>query len=96
MSTEDKVHSEFITSVYGKPVIIGLSSGVIYKGTRIVLACYYLGILGSLDGFLNVVLEQAEEYNDGMFTARFNDCFLRGNNSTYCFLNSNRSNVHCS
>ena len=34
-----------------------------------------------MDGFLNVVLEQAEEYNEGKFVARFNDCFLRGNNS---------------
>ncbi|CBK24608.2 uncharacterized protein [Blastocystis hominis] len=72
MSAEDKVNSEFIASVYGKPVIIGLFTGVIYKG-----------ILGSLDGFLNVVLEQAEEYNDGKFVARFNDCFLRGNNIMY-------------
>lgn len=55
-----------------------------------------LGILGSLDGFLNVVLEQAEEYNDGKFVARFNDCFLRGNNSKEYTVGSSCSNVHCS
>ena len=37
MSAEDKVNSEFIASVYGKPVIIGLFTGVIYKGIRFVL-----------------------------------------------------------
>ena len=35
MSSEDKVNSEFIASVYGKPVIIGLFTGVIYKGRRL-------------------------------------------------------------
>ena len=32
MSTESNSHSDFIKSVYGRPVIIGLSSGVVYKG----------------------------------------------------------------
>ena len=31
------MNSEFIASVYGKPVIIGLFTGVIYKGIRFVL-----------------------------------------------------------
>ena len=34
-----------------------------------------------MDGFLNVVLEQAEEFEDGELTNRYNDCFIRGNNS---------------
>ena len=40
-----------------------------------------------MDGFLNVVLEQAEEFEDGELTNRYNDCFIRGNNSNRCSSN---------
>ena len=40
-------------------------------------------MLGCLDGFLNVVMEQAEEYVDGKYSSRYSDCFIRGNNSRF-------------
>lgn len=64
-----KSPSDFLRQIIGKPVIVQLYSGVMYKG---VLAC--------LDSFLNIAMEQTEEYVDGQLKARYGDCFLRGNN----------------
>ena len=64
--------SEFLRTVLGKPVVVQLNSGVTYKG---VLAC--------LDGFMNIALEQTEEYVDGQLKNKFGDVFLRGNNVFY-------------
>ncbi len=61
--------SDFLKQVIGKPVVVQLNSGVTYRG---VLAC--------LDGFMNIALEQTEEYVDGQLKARYGDCFIRGNN----------------
>jgi hypothetical protein len=33
-----------------------------------------------LDGFLNIAMEQTEEYVDGQLKNRYGDCFIRGNN----------------
>ena len=62
---------EFVHSIVGKSVVVKLNSGVSYHG---VLAC--------LDGFMNLALEQCEEYVDGQRTKSFGDCFIRGNNGT--------------
>ena len=48
--------ADFLKSVIGKPVIVKLNSGVNYKG-----------VLASLDGMLNIAMEQTEEYVDMMF-----------------------------
>ena len=61
--------SDFLKQVIGKPIIVQLNSVVTYKG---ILAC--------LDGFMNIAMEQTEEYVDGQLKARFGDCFIRGNN----------------
>lgn len=66
--------SDFLRQVLGKPVIVQLNSGVNYRG---ILAC--------LDGFMNIAMEQAEEYVDGQLKARYGDCFIRGNNGNYFF-----------
>ena len=39
-----------------------------------------VGLLTCLDGYMNVALEQTEEYSGGRLTGRFGECFLRGNN----------------
>ena len=62
---------EFVHRIVGKSVVVKLNSGVSYYG---VLAC--------LDGFMNLALEQCEEYVDGQRTKSFGDCFIRGNNGT--------------
>jgi U6 snRNA-associated Sm-like protein LSm6 len=67
-----KKPSDFLRQVLGKPVVVELNSGVNYRG---VLAC--------LDGFMNIAMEQTEEYVDGQLKARYGDCFLRGNNVLY-------------
>ena len=46
-----------------------LNSGIEYRG---VLAC--------LDGYLNIAMEQTEEFEDGQLKAKYGDCFIRGNN----------------
>lgn len=67
--------TDFLKQVIGKPVIVKLNSGVTYRG---VLAC--------LDGFMNIAMEQTEEYSDGQLKNRYGDCFIRGNNGkiTHC------------
>ena len=40
----------------------------------------YRGILACLDGYLNLALEQSEEFRDGQLQAKYGDCFIRGNN----------------
>lgn len=53
----------------GRSVTVRLNSGTDYKG---VLAC--------LDGYMNIAMEQTEEYVDGQLKAKYGDCFIRGNN----------------
>ena len=62
--------SEFIKQVMGRPVIVKLNSGVTYHG-----------ILAGLDEYMNIAMEQTEEYEDGKFQQRYGDVFIRGNNS---------------
>ena len=38
------------------------------------------GVLACLDGFMNIAMEQTEEWVDGQLKARYGDCFIRGNN----------------
>ena len=37
-------------------------------------------LIFSLDGYMNIAMEQAEEYVDGQLKAKHGDCFIRGNN----------------
>jgi U6 snRNA-associated Sm-like protein LSm6 len=67
-----KSPTEFLKQVIGKPVVVKLHSGVTYKG---VLAC--------LDGFMNIAMEQTEEYIDGQLKNKYGDCFIRGNNGKW-------------
>ena len=61
--------SAFLKNVLGRPVVVKLNSGVDYRG---VLAC--------LDGFMNIAMEQTEEYVNGQLKAKYGDAFIRGNN----------------
>lgn len=38
------------------------------------------GVLACLDGYMNIAMEQTEEYVDGQLKAKYGDCFIRGNN----------------
>ncbi|KAI5644638.1 LSM domain-containing protein [Phthorimaea operculella] len=61
--------SSFIQNIHGRPVVVKLNSGVDYRG---VLAC--------LDGYMNIALEQTEEYVNGQLKNKYGDAFIRGNN----------------
>ena len=64
--------NDFVHRIVGLPVVVKLNSGMEYHG---VLSC--------LDGFLNLALEQTEEFVDGQLKNKFGDCFIRGNNVLY-------------
>ncbi|ODN73963.1 U6 snRNA-associated Sm-like protein LSm6 [Cryptococcus amylolentus CBS 6039] len=64
--------SEFLQNIVGKRVKVRIGSGVDYTG-----------LLTCLDGYMNVALENTEEWAGGVKTADYGDCFLRGNNVLY-------------
>jgi U6 snRNA-associated Sm-like protein LSm6 len=64
--------SDFLKDVLGRPVNVRLNSGTDYRG---VLAC--------LDGYMNIAMEQTEEYVDGQLKSKYGDCFIRGNNGMF-------------
>jgi len=71
-TTQKRSPSDFLKKVLGRPVSVKLNGGTDYKG---VLAC--------LDGYMNIAMEQTEEYVDGQLKAKYGDCFIRGNNVLY-------------
>ena len=82
--------TDFLKGVVGKRVIVRLTSGVDYRGTFVILEQLSLqnsllvGILSCLDGYMNIALEQTEEYVNGAVTNRYGDAFIRGNNGQCC------------
>mmetsp|Transcript_119719 Transcript_119719/g.298607 ORF Transcript_119719/g.298607 Transcript_119719/m.298607 type:complete len:82 (-) Transcript_119719:339-584(-) len=64
--------SDFIKQVLGRPVIVKLNNGTDYRG---ILAC--------LDGYMNIAMEQTEEWVDGQVKNKYGDTFIRGNNVLY-------------
>ena len=69
---KSKTPSDFLKSILGRPIRVKLNSGMEYRG-----------VLGSLDGYLNIAMEQTEEYSPtGQLRAKYGDCFIRGNNGT--------------
>ena len=40
-------------------------------------------MLACLDGYLNIALEQTEEYVNGQLKQKYGDAFLRGNNGMW-------------
>mmetsp|Transcript_27319 Transcript_27319/g.75987 ORF Transcript_27319/g.75987 Transcript_27319/m.75987 type:complete len:82 (+) Transcript_27319:127-372(+) len=67
-----KAPSDFIKQVLGRPVIVKLNNGTDYRG-----------ILNCLDGYMNICMEQTEEYVDGQLKNKYGDAFIRGNNVLY-------------
>lgn len=78
MSLQAQSPTEFLKTIVGQPVIVKLNSGVDYRGTNlpvsstrtlahalIILANTDLGVLTCLDGYMNIALEQTEEYVNG-------------------------------
>ena len=42
----------------------------------------HAGVLANLDGYMNIALEQTEEYVNGQLKNKYGDAFIRGNNGT--------------
>ena len=40
----------------------------------------FTGILACLDGYMNIAMEQTEEYVNGQLKNKYGDAFIRGNN----------------
>ena len=72
MAEKQNNPNDFIKELTGRPVVVKVNSGV----------CYH-GILACIDGFMNIALEQTQEYVDGELKASYGDCFIRGNNVLY-------------
>ncbi|KAI8578879.1 hypothetical protein K450DRAFT_244931 [Umbelopsis ramanniana AG] len=70
--SSSRTPSDFLNSVIGRQVLVKLNSGIDYQG---VLAC--------LDGYMNIALENTEEYVDGKLKNSYGDTFIRGNNVLY-------------
>lgn len=61
--------ADFLRLLMGRSVRVKLVSGE-----------EYLGIMVALDETMNVVLEKAEEFVDGLLNKKYEEIFLRGNN----------------
>ncbi|OMJ12769.1 Sm-like protein LSM6A [Smittium culicis] len=77
-----KSPSEYLKNIIGSQVVVRLNSGIDYKGT---LAC--------LDGYMNITMENTEEYFDGVLKNSYGDAFIRGNNGMFFSL-FNVTNTH--
>lgn len=64
--------SKFLGDLIGSPVRVKLYSGAEYRGD-----------LQTIDGYMNVVLENGKEFINGNVTRDYGDLFLRGNTGTY-------------
>lgn len=52
-------------------------------GIDIVIPFYFAGVLACLDGYMNIALDQTEEYVNGQLKNKYGDAFIRGNNVLY-------------
>jgi len=48
-----------------------------------ILLSHFSGVLACLDGYMNIAMEQTEEFVDGQLKAKYGDCFIRGNNGEF-------------
>merc|ERR1712151_1006255 len=78
---KQRTPSDFLKSILGRPINVRLSNGTDYRG---ILAC--------LDGYMNIAMEQTEEYDsvDHVLKNKYGDCFIRGNNVLYISAPSKR------
>lgn len=93
MSLRKQTPSDFLKQIIGRPVVVKLNSGVDYRGNMVawtylwrflspyIDSCHFpIGVLACLDGYMNIAIEQTEEYVNGQLKNKYGDAFLRGNN----------------
>ena len=64
--------TDFLKQIFGKLVQVKLHNG-----------SQFIGILASLDGNMNIVLEKAEEFEGEELRNKYGMVYLRGNNVYY-------------
>ncbi|GMG40504.1 unnamed protein product [Ambrosiozyma monospora] len=64
--------STFLSNILHSPVTVKLTHATEYRG-----------VLSSIDGYMNVVLENASEIVDNNEVSTYSEVFLRGNNVLY-------------
>jgi U6 snRNA-associated Sm-like protein LSm6 len=87
-ATDAKDPSGFLSEIIGAPVTVKLNSGVVYKGEQNLTSeaemkrklMVFVGELQSVDGYMNIALEQTREFVDGKQRRTYGDAFVRGNN----------------
>ena len=67
--------SDFLKQIIGRPVVVKLNSGADYRGNNIWsfanvdilvdIVLNFVGVLACLDSYMNIALEQTEEYVNG-------------------------------
>ena len=62
------------------PLHAGNSASVCFP-----LVASIAGILTCLDGYMNIAMEQTEEYVNGQLKNKYGDAFIRGNNGERYF-----------
>ena len=87
--------SGFLSEIIGAPVTVKLNSGVVYRGrfkrtsTQVKMSSLVLtppsGELQSVDGYMNIALEQTKEFVNGKLRRNYGDAFVRGNNGELSF-----------
>ncbi|ODQ44262.1 hypothetical protein PICMEDRAFT_37582 [Pichia membranifaciens NRRL Y-2026] len=68
----EDITASFLGSITNKPVNIKLHNDFVYTG-----------VLSSIDGYMNVVLQNASEIVNGKTMKTYDEVFLRGNNVIY-------------
>lgn len=66
--------SAFLSGLAGSQVVVKLYSGEEYHGK-----------LDSIDGYMNITLEESAEYAQNKLTKQYGDVFIRGNNGMYIY-----------
>lgn len=86
-TSDSKDPSGFLSEIIGAPVTVKLNSSVVYKGEIVqsITSEPYssfstVGLLSSVDGYMNIALEKTEEYVDDELKRTYGDAFVRGNN----------------
>ena len=64
---------------FGRPGALTQHQPVITHSSLLAPLCP-VGILAHLDGYMNIAMEQTEEYQNGVLKAKYGDAFIRGNN----------------